>query len=158
MPITTGAVIVDNLTFTKYSNYPGHYTVKVGFSLSFNTQNPQQQLTRAFETAIARVSAATFDSNLLPGSDAAYDFGAAGTRWKSGTFSGTLGLGVAAPTEPIKLEADGGLQIFTATTRPTCSASTRGTFWVIQGGAGVQDSVAVCAKSAADAYAWRTIY
>lgn len=43
-------------------------------------------------------------------------------------------------------------------TRPTCDASTRGTSWFDEGGAGVADSFAICAKDAADAYDWRTIY
>lgn len=38
------------------------------------------------------------------------------------------------------------------------SSTTRGTFWVVQGAAGVKDTVEVCAKDAADAYAWRTLY
>jgi len=42
--------------------------------------------------------------------------------------------------------------------KPTCSASERGTFWYVAGGAGVKDTVEVCAKDASNAYAWRTIY
>lgn len=41
---------------------------------------------------------------------------------------------------------------------PSCAAGNRGQFWYVAGGAGVQDSVSVCAKDAANAYAWRTIY
>ena len=41
---------------------------------------------------------------------------------------------------------------------PTCDASHRGIFWYVPGGAGVKDVVEVCAKDAADAYAWRSIY
>jgi hypothetical protein len=33
-----------------------------------------------------------------------------------------------------------------------------GAFWVTQGGAGVKDPVEVCAKDAANAYAWRNFY
>lgn len=43
-------------------------------------------------------------------------------------------------------------------TQPTCDSSTRGYFWMDEGGAGVADSVDVCAKDSGDAYAWRTIY
>lgn len=42
--------------------------------------------------------------------------------------------------------------------KPTCNAGNRGTFWQVFGGAGVKDTVEVCAKDAGDAYAWRTIY
>lgn len=43
-------------------------------------------------------------------------------------------------------------------TRPTCNAAERGTFWYVAGAAGVKDTVEVCTKDAADAYAWRVIY
>jgi hypothetical protein len=42
--------------------------------------------------------------------------------------------------------------------QPACSSATRGTFWHVNGAAGVKDSVSVCAKDAANAYAWRTLY
>ena len=43
-------------------------------------------------------------------------------------------------------------------TRPTCSATFRGQVWTVPGAGGVADTVAVCAKSSADTYAWRSIY
>jgi hypothetical protein len=50
----------------------------------------------------------------------------------------------------------------TSVTLPAClgggTGSTRGWYWDTQGTTGVKDSVQVCAKDAADAYAWRTIY
>lgn len=45
-----------------------------------------------------------------------------------------------------------------AGTEPTCDESARGLIWTVAGGAGVADTVRVCAKDAADAFAWRTIY
>jgi hypothetical protein len=42
--------------------------------------------------------------------------------------------------------------------KPTCAVAERGTFWYVAGGAGVKDTVEVCAKDAANAYAWRVIY
>lgn len=53
---------------------------------------------------------------------------------------------------------NGGARVNTTTMQPACDATERGTFWVVQGAPGVKDSVQVCAKDAADAYAWRTIY
>lgn len=44
------------------------------------------------------------------------------------------------------------------TAKPTCDSSTRGTYYHFFGGAGVKDTVEVCAKDAGDAYAWRVIY
>lgn len=69
------------------------------------------------------------------------------------TPSGTLQLG---PTGGI---IKGGLSLDPAgSMRPTCDSSSRGKFWATQGGAGVADTVAVCAKDNTDTYAWRTIY
>jgi len=45
-----------------------------------------------------------------------------------------------------------------AGTEPTCDESARGLIWTVAGGAGVADTVKVCAKDAGDAFAWRTIY
>jgi hypothetical protein len=42
--------------------------------------------------------------------------------------------------------------------QPTCSVSLRGRLWFSTGVAGSKDSLTVCAKDAADAYAWRTLY
>lgn len=41
---------------------------------------------------------------------------------------------------------------------PTCNAAARGTLWMVQGGAGVADTVKVCTKDAADAYGWRALF
>ena len=42
--------------------------------------------------------------------------------------------------------------------RPACSVTQRGRLWHILGGTGTKDEVAVCAKDAADVYAWRVLY
>jgi hypothetical protein len=63
----------------------------------------------------------------------------------------------------LKLNPDGGqvqiseLQLMTLAA-PTCDATKRGQFNYVAGAAGVKDIVQVCAKDAANAYAWRTIY
>ena len=41
---------------------------------------------------------------------------------------------------------------------PTCNSSSRGTFNYIAGSKGQKDTVQVCAKDAADTFAWRTLY
>ncbi len=69
-----------------------------------------------------------------------------------------IGTSSAPTSSSAALEVNGGVKLNTATAKPTCSSTTRGTFWVVQSGAGVKDTVEVCAKDAGDAYAWRTIY
>jgi len=70
--------------------------------------------------------------------------------------SGNVGIGTTAPSQA--LEVNGGARFNTATTKPTCNSAARGTFWVTQGSTGVKDSAELCAKDAAEAYAWRVLY
>ncbi|GFO64823.1 hypothetical protein M1B72_05060 [Geomonas paludis] len=71
-------------------------------------------------------------------------------------YTGEIGVGTNAPAQ--KLEVNGGVRLNTATAKPTCSSTIRGTFWVAQGAAGVADTVEVCVKDSADAYSWKTLY
>jgi hypothetical protein len=57
-----------------------------------------------------------------------------------------------------RLTSSVGLQHTETGAAPTCDATNRGLFWHTRGGAGVTDSVQVCAKDASDAYAWRPLY
>ena len=57
-----------------------------------------------------------------------------------------------------EVEADGSFRSIPTASKPSCASGIRGTYWYTQGGTGVKDDVEVCAKDAADAYAWRTIY
>jgi hypothetical protein len=72
------------------------------------------------------------------------------------TSAGRVGIGAVSPTR--ELEVNGGVRLNTATSKPACDATARGTFWVTQGGAGVKDSAELCAKDAADTYVWRPLY
>ena len=65
---------------------------------------------------------------------------------------------VISSTTVANITKDGALQLQMTAAKPTCDATVRGTYWHTRGGTGVKDSVEVCAKDAADAYAWRTIY
>ncbi len=57
-----------------------------------------------------------------------------------------------------RTEADSSILTPRAATRPACSAGLRGRLWFGQSATGVKDTVAICAKDAADAYGWRAIY
>jgi hypothetical protein len=48
--------------------------------------------------------------------------------------------------------------MFGAGTEPACNASTRGRVVMVQGGAGVADTLRVCLKNAVDSYAWTALY
>lgn len=93
--LTTDSVNVDLLQFIKFSNYPGHDTVQVDLTISYNTQNLERNFSKSLTSAIARVSAATFDSDIIPGSDNSYNVGLSSSRWQNLNLSGNLTAGEA---------------------------------------------------------------
>lgn len=80
---TQKAQDLDNsLTFTKFTNYPGHDVVEISFTLSYNTTNPQAEFKKSLTTAVSRVSTAIFDDSILP--DASnLDFGTGTNLWRN---------------------------------------------------------------------------
>jgi hypothetical protein len=95
------------------------------------------------------VWAFTGPSALPPAANTAQplDVGAVPQTKVGGLFVGSLGV-------------DGGAAVNTAggSGRPVCDVTVRGTLWFAHGGASVQDTLDVCAKDAADTYAWRILY
>jgi hypothetical protein len=74
-------------------------TVKVDLTVSYNSTNPQESaISRTLQTAIAKVSAATFDSDIVPSADNTYDVGLGANRWKNGLFSTSLLVGYTSVT------------------------------------------------------------
>jgi len=159
--LTSGKVSVSNLTFTKRANNPGHDSVNVVFTIAYNATTPGQYFLQNLQISVARVGAATFDSNVLPASNNTYNLGVSSQTWQSINntlyFSGSnVGIGVSSPGQT--LEVNGGLRLNTTNAQPTCSSSQRGTFWVVESGTGVKDSVQVCVKNASGTYIWSSIY
>lgn len=79
-PLTTSQVKADTLSFLKISNPPGHDSVQIDIALSTNTENPEQSFSQTLSSAVARVSAATFDADLIPGATS-YDIGNNANPW-----------------------------------------------------------------------------
>ncbi len=67
VPITNDRVRVGNFSVTKYQNEGGFAVVQIDLALDSGTANPQAAVSRTWRGAVSRVSAATFDSDLLPG-------------------------------------------------------------------------------------------
>jgi hypothetical protein len=122
--LTSGKVVVSNLIFTRHANPPGHDSVGIAFTMAYNTTNPGQIFSQALQTSVTRVSAATFDSNLIPSSTATYNVGVSGQTWSSINqvinFSGSnVGIGVS-PVAPLEVAGgnvrvdSGDLYIYTA--------------------------------------------
>lgn len=103
--LTDNRVVVNALNFKKFVQYPGHDTLSYDIQLTYNSQNPKAKTQRTLSSSIARVSAATFDSNLLPGSSG-FTIGQTGAGWNkiymndgnaanpSFTFINNTGLGL----------------------------------------------------------------
>lgn len=72
------------------------------------------------------------------------------------TGSGNVGINTATPTQ--KLEINGGVRLNTTAGKPACDANVRGTQWFTNGNSGIADTFEVCAKDAANSYAWRKLY
>lgn len=113
-PVLVDGLIVDGLiskkvgvspsgfVITKFTNYPGHDSVQIDLTLEYNTTNPQSVFQKKLTTAIGRVSAATFDSSLLPATPAPPglepEIGSSGLPWvkayiKDLIVSGTISQG-----------------------------------------------------------------
>jgi type II secretory pathway pseudopilin PulG len=102
-PLTSSRVAVSNLSFVRHTNPPSHDTVSISFTMSYNAPtNTKQFFAQSFQTAVTQVSAATFDSNILPSSTATYSLGTSGNIWNSVNnviyFSDSnVGVGTNAP-------------------------------------------------------------
>lgn len=98
VPLTSSRVTVSDLTFTKRENAGGHDSVAIAFIVAYNTENAQQKFSQALRTSIARVSAATFDSDIRASSTNTFKLGAAALEWQSinGTifFSSSFNVGI----------------------------------------------------------------
>jgi len=114
-PLTTESVLVDKLLFTKLSSYPGHDSVQIDLVISANTQNSSEQLTKSLTGAVARVSAATFDADLIPGGDNQFDVGLPSNRWQDLYLSGNVGIGTNNPTAKLEISGTGQVNGFKIT-------------------------------------------
>lgn len=129
--LTNSNVTADTLSFTKISNAPGKDVIQIDLVISYNTANPKKSFTKTLRSAIARVSAATFDSDLLPGTPNLRNIGATGNKWLDGWFNGSVtvdgnltvssaplfvnssgvGIGVNSPASQLQVASSGYIQI-----------------------------------------------
>ena len=93
------------------------------------------------------------------GNNTAGTTGLARFKTGNGVVSGDIELttGTGSTTRGKTNISSAGLQLTTSGSRPAASSIRRGMIWIVQGGGGVADTVAICTKDAADAYAWRTL-
>lgn len=124
--LTNTKVLLDQLSFTKVSSGPGHDVVQISIQLSYNTQNPSSRAVRNLQSSIARISAATFDSNLLPNADNSLSIGLGPSpRWRDATFSNNvivgnrIGIGTINPLNALSVSGGISAGSYVDTTAPT---------------------------------------
>ncbi|MCL4437509.1 type II secretion system GspH family protein [Patescibacteria group bacterium] len=162
--LTSNRVNVSGLTFTRKQNPNSRDLVSVSFTMAYNGNNPQQIYASSFDSAIARVNAATFDTSLLP-SGANQTLGTNYNQyWQSINgaiyflWNGTnplIGIGTANPGQT--LEINGGIRLNTSSALPACNSTQRGTIWVAQGGAG-KDTLEACLQNSSGTLGWQILY
>jgi len=107
-PLTDSNVNADNFSVTKYENPDGFAVVQVDLTLSYNTTNAQSSATRSLKTAVGRISAAQFDSNVYPNTSNSFDLGTATNSWRDAYFSGDVGIGISSFGAAYKFVVSGG--------------------------------------------------
>ena len=109
--LTTSQVLANNLTFTQITVPGGHASVSISLQITYNSSNPAFAISKTLQSAIGRVSAATFDDNLLPNADNTFDIGqiAPNLRWRNGNFAGTVTIGTAGGSLGIGTETPTGV-------------------------------------------------
>jgi len=91
--LTSSRVKTNNLLFTKYDNPGGHSTVNVDLTLTYNSEDPTlNQISQRLTSAIGRVSAASFDFDLLPDQANLRNIGQTNLQWKDLALSGSVYL------------------------------------------------------------------
>lgn len=109
--ITSNKVEVSDLTFTKHSHPGGKDSVSVSFTVAYATNNPTQRFSQSLQTAVSRVSAATFDSDIVPDVGSTHQLGTSQEDWSGINntifFSGSnVGIGTASPGAPLEVDGD----------------------------------------------------
>jgi hypothetical protein len=97
--ITSPNIKITSLVFDKIGNPGGLSTITMTVALVYNTPDPTLQIAKTLSSAIAHVSAATFDTDLLPDSSESRSIGGSSLKWRDLTVSdgvivsGTAGVG-----------------------------------------------------------------
>jgi len=93
--LTTTNTRKTSLLFTKVGNPGGLSTVTVDLTMVFNPDDPQLRVEKNLASAIAHVSAATFDSDLLPDTTESRNIGGSSLKWNNLILSG--GITITGP-------------------------------------------------------------
>lgn len=90
--LTDENVVVDNFRVTKLENPGGRAVVEAILAMGYDTESTKARFSRVIELAMTRISAADFDSDLVP-KNSNLNIGTEASKWQDGYFSGSLGIG-----------------------------------------------------------------
>ena len=90
--LTNDKVTVGSFSATKFENPGGNAIIQIDLALSTNTTVDRAKVTKFWRGAITRISAATFDTDLLPNTSNALNLGGSGSTWKDGYFQGGVNI------------------------------------------------------------------
>jgi hypothetical protein len=90
--VTSNKVLVDSLIFTRIEMAGAKDGVRVDITLSYNSDKPELAFSKNLISVVNRVSAITFDSDILPDVDNSRSVGDINQSWKNGYFSGNLSV------------------------------------------------------------------
>lgn len=167
-PLTSNRVVLSNVSFTKRANPGGKDSLDVMFTMAARASTTQQIFSQAIDTSVARVSAASFDSDIRA-SGTTLGIGRTQGEWQSINdtlfFSGNkVGLNVSPGSGVANnsLEINGGLRLNdtngVATSSLGCSSSVnRGTMWFIKNSGSQRDLLVVCLRNGSgtpETYEW----
>lgn len=79
--LTTPSVTVSSLKFSTVPNPGGISTVTIDLNLAYSSNEARLAVTKRLTSAIAHVSAATFDSDLLPDTSGGRNIGSSASPW-----------------------------------------------------------------------------
>ncbi|MFH1193179.1 MAG: type II secretion system protein [Candidatus Jorgensenbacteria bacterium] len=122
--LTNDKVTVTEFSVKRFENPGGLSVVQFDIALSYNSSSTKSKVTRTWSGAVARISAATFDSSLLPATGGTLDVGGASYNWNNAYFSGDVtigtdgqvGVGVAASAlSTTKIKSTGDVGFSTST-------------------------------------------
>lgn len=91
--LTNSSVSVNGFQVTKYENPGGPAIIDLSISMTYNSANPAGAVTATADTAIARVSAASFDSSVYPTAPGTLTLGTQANPWYAGYFNNNVNLG-----------------------------------------------------------------
>lgn len=111
--LTDSRIKVDKFSVVKLENPGSRAIVNLNLAMSYNTSNIRAKFSRAIQFTVARISAASFDSSLLPNANSSYDLGNTSYNWRDAYFNGNIGVGTA-PSSSARIIARGDIGVSTS--------------------------------------------